>query len=261
MTNEIACIPLELQSYMNTENTELIIPTLCENVTLYSKIEEVTCYFKTKSSYLVRLLDYRVTLPLELYDVSDLTIDDFNPDSFSEIFEEEKTDWDLYKQENPISVARHFLASAHLDGCKKVFRALEKKIEPSIHEPLYKFFSEEEKNILTSNNIRVMQPKDKVKGTSSKGSFSTSFLKMFNGVVEDTDDDIEFIELKIREHGFSDIHTGFAFGDIDCDIGVFEYDGISKEPETNGLKHVSFWKFRSSTCYIELIQNFQFINL
>ncbi|MFS7393271.1 hypothetical protein AB6888_10505 [Carnobacterium maltaromaticum] len=264
MDNEIACVLVDLKNYIDTKstkNTELIIPTLCENVEIYSKIEDVTCHFTTKSNYLVRFLDHRVTEIPDLYDESDLTIDQFSTDNINVVFEEPQFDWDLYSKENPISVARQFLATSHFNRCHDLIVNFKKGRDIELHEPLLKFFSEDEKKILEANNIRIMTPKDVKKGISSKGNFATSFLKMFNGNIEDTTDDNEFIEVQIQRLGFGDNHTGFAFGFIDGDIGVFEYDGIIKEPESNELKHVSFWKLRSTACYTELVKNFKFFNL
>ncbi len=257
---ELVVIPSILKEFIEEEETKkCIIPTICEKVTLYNSFHDMKCKIYPSVDYLIRFLDEQTKLPLEeLYDVENLNEDDVSEEAIEALLieDENENNWDGYSKDYPLETARQFLPTVHYQSCRKVFQDLKNEKEPELHRPLLDYFSKEDNQLLEQKGIRIFSPKlNKIQRMESKGKFATSFFKWYLDGKEVQITDLEKIKEQLLKLGIQGIHTGFAFGKIDEKIGIIEFDG---EKNRNELKHLSFWKFRDSCDYTEIIKKFSF---
>lgn len=260
---ELASVNTVLKEYIEEETRKCIIPTICEKVTLYNSTEDMTYKIYPSIDYLIRFLDKRTVLPLEeLYDPDLLMEEDISEEAIEDLLAADmsnKQSWSEYSQNNPLETARQFLPTSHYVSCVNIFNDLEDGKQPSIHQPLLDYFSEEDKEFLKEKELIIHKAKfNRVQKMESKGIFATSFYKWYKDGEEVKTNNLNEVKEQILKFGVQGIHTGFAFGKINEKMGIIEFDG---EHGKKVLKHVSFWKFRHSYDYTELIKNFTFNDL
>jgi len=258
---EVKEIPFILKKHMQ-EDQKCIIPTLCEKVTLFNKIEDMTEPITSSEKYLIRFLDHRTQLPLaELYDPDLLDEEDLTLEAIEILAEETSNDelsWNEYYKKYPLETSRQFLSSSHYSSCLKVFNDLQKGHQPEIQKPLLNYFSDDDRKLLKEKRIKQYDPKlDKIKKVTSRAKFSTSFFKWYSDDEEVTVNDITDIIPKIEVLRLNGNHTGFAFGSIIENAGIIE----TSSNNSKEMRHINFWKFRTSCEYVEIIQSFSFYDL
>ena len=142
-------LPNELQTYVKDVDPRCVIPTLCENLVLFSCYDDIRYPLKTSDKNMIRFLDYRLSFPLVLCDEDDMTYNDFSKESVSELNVD--SDWGSFNNLKDDScripeLARHFLCNPHKSLILEFLNKIEYDKTPfTLHEPLYDFFSEEEK--------------------------------------------------------------------------------------------------------------------
>lgn len=263
-----------LPQIQNIGNEDLIIETLCEKVMLVSveNKEKMRTDIIDKATSLVRFLDPKTTLPLNLVNVDDLPPEGISEDEIDALTEANKSveeDWKSYTQTHPFGTARQFLSTSDYGECRRVFDAIAENRTPKIRKPLLKFFSEEDRNYLESLHIKKKENQfDKIIPENKKGNYSTSFYACYaksgeNGNYVFSCSDPSAVKQQIMKQGLAGNHTGFAIGDLKEKEGLFEVKPLPNETITNrSLSHLGFWRWRTNYNDILNISNkFTFFDL